>query len=111
VDGKPAELLSRQTVRGRALRADQNEAFVVVVTEPLAAQSEHVVEFEHEGSVISFAGKGVYFVEARSNWYPQNGYSFSEYDLNFRYPRALTLVAPGDLKEEFIDGESKVPAT
>ena len=47
VDGKPAELLSRQTTRGRALRADQNEAFVVVVPEPLAAESEHVIEFEH----------------------------------------------------------------
>jgi hypothetical protein len=108
VEGKPAELLSRSTARGRALRAEQNDAFVVVVPEPLAAESEHVIEFEHEGSVISFAGKGVYFVEARSNWYPQNGYSFSEYDLTFRYPRALTLVAAGDLKEETIDGESKL---
>jgi hypothetical protein len=108
VDGKPAELLSRQTVRGRALRADQNESFVVVAPQPLAAESEHVVEFAHEGSVISFAGKGVYFVEARSNWYPQNGYSFSEYDLNFRYPKTLTLVAPGELKEESIDGDSKL---
>lgn len=100
VDGKPAELLFRETARGRALQADQNEPFVVVVPEPLAAGSEHVVEFQHEGSVISFAGKGVYFVEARSNWYPQSGFNFADYDLTFRYPRALTLVAPGDLKEE-----------
>jgi hypothetical protein len=100
VDGKPAELLFRQTIRGKALRPDQNDAFVVVTPEPLAAESEHVVKFQHEGSVISFAGKGVYFVEARSNWYPQSGFNFADYDLTFHYPHALTLVAPGDLKEE-----------
>jgi hypothetical protein len=106
VDGKPAELLFRETSRGKALRPDQNEAFVVVPPDPLAAESEHVVKFQHEGSVISFAGKGVYFVETRSNWYPQSGFSFADYDLTFRYPRALTLVAPGDLKEEEPAGQS-----
>ena len=100
VDGKPAELLFRETSRGKALRPDQNEAFVVVVSEALAAASDHVLKFQHEGSVISFAGKGVYFVEARSNWYPQSGFNFADYDLTFHYPHALTLVAPGDLKEE-----------
>jgi hypothetical protein len=113
VDGKPAEVLFRDTTRGKALRADENKAFVVVVPEPLAAESEHVVKFQHEGSVISFAGKGVYFVEARSNWYPQSSFNFADYDLTFRYPRGLTLVAPGDLKEEDPggqagNGESKV---
>lgn len=108
VDGRPAELLARETTRGRASRADQNGAFEVVSPEPLAAGTEHVLEFEHEGSVIAFAGKGVYFVQTRSNWYPQNGFSFSTYDLSFRYPRALTLVAPGELKEESLDGDWKI---
>jgi hypothetical protein len=106
VDGKPAELLFRETSRGKALRPDQNESFVVVAPEPLAAESEHVLKFQHEGSVIAFAGKGVYFVETRSNWYPQSGFNFADYDLTFRYPRALTLVAPGDLKEEEAAGQS-----
>ncbi len=76
VDGKPAEVLFRETTRARALRADENESFLVIAPEPLSAGSTHTVEFQHGGSVITSAGKGVYFVQARSNWYPQNGYIF-----------------------------------
>ena len=111
MDGKPAEVLFRETARGRALRADQNESFLVVVPEPLAAESEHVVQFQHEGSVISFAGKGVYFVEARSNWYPQSGLSFAHYDFTVRYPRGVKQLAPGDLKEQSITSQSNSGST
>jgi Peptidase family M1 domain len=108
VDGKPAEVLSRETTRGRGLRADLNDSFAVVSEETLAPNTEHLVEFEHEGAVISSAGRGVYFVQARSNWYPQGGFSFSTYDLTFRYPRSMNLVAPGDLKDESVDGDLKI---
>jgi hypothetical protein len=108
VDGKPAEFLFRESTRGRALRADENESFLVVSPETMSAGSEHVVEFQHNGAVITPAGKGVYFVHARSNWYPQGGYAFSNYDLKFRYPRAMSFLAAGDLKDESIDGDYKV---
>ncbi len=108
VDGKPVEVMFHNSPRGRALRPDVNDTFLVALEQGLAANSEHTVEFEHEGSVITAAGKGVYFVEARSNWYPQSGVNFSEYDLTFHHPRGMTLVAPGELKSEVEDGETAV---
>jgi hypothetical protein len=50
----------------------------------------------------------VYFVGARSNWYPRSGVEFAVYDLTFRYPKRLTLVTPGDIVEDRVDGDSRV---
>jgi hypothetical protein len=105
IDGAPAELLFRDSDRARALRTDENDAFLVVAPEPLAAGSVHQIEFEEEGAVISTAGKDVYYVGARSNWYPRGGTDLSIYDLSFRYPKHLTLVTPGDLVEDRTDGD------
>ncbi|MGA3204163.1 MAG: M1 family aminopeptidase, partial [Bryobacteraceae bacterium] len=108
VDGAPVEMFSRDSVRGRALRLSEDDALLVVTPDPLAAGSEHQFEFEHEGDVIIPAGNGVYYVGARSTWYPHSTPEFSTYDLTFRYPKKLTLVTPGDLVEDRTDGETRV---
>ena len=107
VDGAPAELLFQDSVRSRALRGSDNDSFLVAVGDSLAAGSEHQFEFEHEGAVIATAGSGVYYVGARANWYPRSGITFASYDLAFRYPKRLTLVTPGDLVDDRIDGEQR----
>ena len=107
VDGAPAEMLFQESVRGRALRGSGNDIFLVATAQPLTANSEHEVEFEHAGAVIASANH-VYFVGARSQWYPHANDSFSTYDLTFRYPRRLTLVAPGDSIEDKIDGDWRI---
>jgi len=108
IDGVPAEILTQDSVRGRALRADDNNAFLVVTPDTLAAQSEHEIEFEHEGAVIVPAGNDVFYVGSRATWYPGSGAGFATYDLTFRYPRALTLVSAGDMAEDHMDGEWRV---
>lgn len=108
IDGVPAELLIRESTRSRALRADENDVFLLTTPDFLAAGSVHQVEFEHEGVLITSPGNGVYSVDARANWYPRRGSAFSDYDLKFRYPRRLTLVTPGDIVEDLIDGEWRV---
>ncbi len=80
---------------------------LVVTPETLLPSSEHTFEFQHEGDVISSAGNGVFFVGARSTWYPRGAPEFSTYDLTFHYPRKLTLVTPGDLVEDRIEGETR----
>jgi aminopeptidase N len=105
IDGVPAELLFRESDRARELRTDENDAFLLIAPEALAPGSAHEIEFEEAGSVISTAGKDVYFVRARSNWYPRGGTDLSVYDLAFRYPKHLTLVTPGDLVEDRTDSE------
>ncbi len=108
IDGKPAELFFQDSIRGRALSGYDNDGFLVVPSEPLSAQTDHEFEFEHEGAVISSAGNGVYYVGARSTWYPRSGDAFSTYDLTFRYPKRLTLVTAGDLEEDRTDGDFRI---
>ena len=108
IDGAPAELLIRESARSRALRADENDVFLVSTPDFLAPGSVHRVEFDHEGAVITSPGNGVYVVGARSNWYPNSGSNFADYDLVFRYPRHLTLVTPGDIVSDTVDGDQRV---
>jgi len=105
IDGVPAELFMQESVRGRALRGSENDVFLVVTADALAPESEHEVEFEHEGAVISPAGNGVYFVGARATWYPRSAAGFATYDLTFHYPKRLTLVAGGDVAEDRTEGD------
>ncbi len=108
IDGVPAELYFQESVRGRALRGTDNDVFLVISREPLATGSEHEIEFAHEGSVVVPAGNHVYFVSARATWYPRAGENFATYDLTFRYPKNLTMVAGGDMVEDRVDGDFKI---
>jgi hypothetical protein len=108
VDGTPVELFARDSGRERALRRSDDNSLLVVTPDALSPASEHEFSFEHEGDVISSAGNGVYFVGARSNWYPRSAPEFSTYDMTFRYPKKLTLVTPGELVDDRTDGETRI---
>ncbi len=108
IDGKPAELFFQDSIRSRALNGYENDTFLMVPAEPLDARSEHEFEFEHDGAVIASAGTGVFYVGARSTWYPRSGDAFATYDLTFRYPKRLTLVTAGDVEEDRIDGDWRI---
>ncbi len=105
MDGAPVELLFQESARSRALRADENDLFLVVATQPMAPGSNHEIELEHEGDVIADRGAGVYSVGARSNWYPRITLEFADYEVEFRYPKDLTLVSPGDVLEDRTEGD------
>ena len=107
VDGVPAELFSRDSARARALRGTEDDAVLVVTPDALIPATEHSFEFAHEGDVITPAGNGVFFVGARSTWYPRGAPEFSTYDLTFHYPKKLTLVTPGDLVDDRTEGETR----
>lgn len=108
VDDAPAELFTRDSAREHALHGNADNALLVVTPGELAPGSEHVFSFEHQGDVISSAGNGVYFVGARSTWYPRNSPEFSTYDLTFRYPKKLTCVTAGELLDDRIEGETRI---
>jgi hypothetical protein len=113
VDGQPAELLLNDgPLSGNAITDAQNGSFLVIPAAELAASSTHEIELQERGSVISAAGNDVYFVAARSNWYPRGQVSgvqgLALYDLTFRYPKRLTLVSAGEVTEDRIDGDFHV---
>ena len=107
VDGKPAEVLQRESLRGN-LSLGGNNLFVVVPPEPLHTGSSYEFEFHHTGKVILDAGDRVFYVTARGNWYPIHRVQFATYDLLFKYPQDLDLVTPGDVVEDRTEGEWRI---
>ena len=107
VDGRAAEVLQPESLRSNLLTRGNN-VFLVIPAEPLAPGREYEFEFHHQGKVILDAGDGVYYVAARGVWYPMHGLQFSAFDLTFHYPRNFDLVAPGDVVEERMEGDSRV---
>ena len=107
VDGRPAEVLQRDSVRLALLRGGNN-LFLVVPPEPLRAGREYEFEFHHSGTVIYDAGDHVLYVTSRGTWYPLRGTQFSNYDLLFRYPKDLDLVTPGDVVEDRTEGDWRI---
>ncbi|MGA2589663.1 MAG: M1 family aminopeptidase [Bryobacteraceae bacterium] len=108
VDGRPAEVLQRESMRSDLLRNVGNEMFMVIPPEPLQPGKQYELEFQHAGKVIFEAGNRVYYVGARANWFPNSGLQFATYDLTFRYPKDLDLVTPGDLVEERSEGDLRI---
>lgn len=108
IDGAPAELLFLDSARGQALGYDENAPFLLLPPDGLSAGTVHRIEFDEEGSVISPVGNDVYYVGARSNWYPRSEGDFATYDLTFRYPKRLTLVTTGDVTEDRVEGDWRI---
>jgi hypothetical protein len=104
VDGRAAEVLQRDSLR-LSLTRGGNNLFLVVPPEPLRAGREYEFEFHHSGTVIYDAGDRVLYVSARGTWYPLHGTQFCDYDLQFRYPKDLDLVTPGDVVEDRTEGD------
>jgi peptidase M1-like protein len=98
--------------QGRSLAVFQGESrqppgplaegdFMAVLSVPLAPGTRYRLTFDYQGQVIADVGNGVLYVGAHDNWYPNLGVqSPALYDLTFRYPDRLTLVATGDPVEE-----------
>ncbi len=105
IDGVPAEVLANEDV---VLDAGPNSAFLLVAAAPLDPAQPHEIEIHHEGKVISDAGNQVYFVGSRGSWYPGRGMQFATYDLLFRSPRDLDLVATGDRLEDRIEEGQRI---
>ncbi|HMD71467.1 MAG TPA: M1 family aminopeptidase [Bryobacteraceae bacterium] len=107
VDGQPAEVLQRDSLRPSLARGG-NSAFLVVPREPMHAGRDYEFEFHHTGKVIADAGDRIFFVAARGNWYPVHGLQFASYDLRFHYPKDLDLVTPGDVVEDRTEGDWRI---
>jgi len=99
IDGEPADWTqTNEAASGEARRRDNSLILVVLPEQPAIGDRRHM-EFRYEGSVISDAGEGVYFVGDRGNWYPRPRQHFTSYELTFHYPAVLDLTATGELVE------------
>jgi hypothetical protein len=108
LDGRPVEYIQNEALDSSGVKRRGNDQLLVVLDAALDPGSRHELEFQCEGNVITDAGHGVYYVGARGNWYLSRGAAFTNYELVFRHPRRLELVATGKLVESSVDGEVRV---
>ncbi len=108
VDGQPAEVFQKDSFRSNLINANGNEQFLVVTPADLEPGKPHEFEIRHAGTVITKAGDQVFFVGSRGNWYPRRSLDFARYDLTFRYPKELSLVANGEVVEDHTEGNLQI---
>lgn len=109
VDGQPAEAYSPESMRANLLRGVDNHIMLLSADSRKFEAGKPVdIEIHHEGKVILQAGNNVFYVGSRGAWYPNRLLQFASYDVTFRYPKTLDLVAAGDVVSEQEDGEYRV---
>ncbi len=107
VDGQPAEISETPNVEIPGTdRGDR--LFLIVPAQPLLAGTQHRVTVLHSGNVITSDPDHVYFVGSRGRWYPHRALEFARFDLKFRFPKTLDLVAPGETVLDTIEGNERV---
>lgn len=122
----PFQLFSRlrvQTVldgNGRALNFIQEEKnddpqFFVILPEPMKAGQESSLRTVYSGkdAVINEGGGNYYPAgEAREDWFPTNAATpfgdYATYEMEFKVPKNLTIVASGKLEKESVEGNQNV---
>jgi len=104
IAGEPVEFLQQSQAVPRHRRSADDSLAVVLLPDRLANAGRYPIEFEYAGKVVSDAGSGVYYVGDRGNWYPRIGWDYSDFELTFRYPSNLDLVATGERVEHATDG-------
>ena len=103
--GEPLVYFHNEDLGQAELEQRGNDILYIVLARPMKMAEEWQLEIRYHGSVIGDAGNGVYFVGDRGSWYPHVvglGY-FTPFDMTFRWPKKLTLVAtgtPSELREE-----------
>ncbi len=109
-DGPPLDFYQNEELRQDELVQRGNDALFLVLDSAPREGDEILLDFTYRGSVISDAGNGVLFVGDRGAWYPNVSAAdrFASFDLTFRWPRRLRLVATGDLVEERAEGDWRI---
>ncbi len=109
-EGHPLTFFQNEAVNRHEIAQRGNDALWVVLPTASRAGEELRLRISYRGSVISDAGNGVYFVGDRGSWYPHLGGagSFAPFELTFRWPRRLQLVATGSKVEEREEGDWRV---
>jgi hypothetical protein len=108
VNGSPAEVFQRKSLRSGLIHNTGNDTFLIVSSAVLPAGQEAEIEVQHEGNVVRSAGNNVYFVGSRASWYPGRGHQFATFDLTFHYPKELDLVSTGQIVEDRTEGERRI---
>lgn len=108
--GRPLEFFQSEPAVRHDIASRGDDSVTVVLPEAAQSGKQFHLRLAYRGKVISSAGNGAYFVGEHGSWYPHVGGidSFTSFDLNFRWPRQLQLVATGQKLDEHEDGDWRV---
>jgi hypothetical protein len=95
MDGRPVEFLHNPAIEGTQLARQGNDLVAVILPEPARTGQKHELRFVYGGEVLAEAGSGLLYVGEHGTWYPNRGLVMADFDLEFHYPAAWTLVATG----------------
>jgi hypothetical protein len=105
LDGQPLEFLQLDQPVSSDVRRRQNSLLMLVLPENPPAGAHYELEMHYDGRVVSEADEGIYYVGSRGTWYPKTRSNFTNFDLTFRYPAELDLVATAELVETNVEGD------
>jgi hypothetical protein len=87
--------------------------FWVILSKPMAKEERFEITVPYEGNeAIEAEGNGNYFPVARNDWYPNSAAGefgeYCSYDMTFRIPKGMTMVATGTEVSDTTDGSHNV---
>jgi len=92
-------------------KKDEDGQFAVILPSPLSLGNRVTITTSYSGSdAVESLGWGAFYPVARSSWYP-GSYSpgnYANYEMKFRIPKDLTMVATGERVSDNKDGDSDV---
>jgi hypothetical protein len=94
-DGRAVEFIQNPAVEGTRLARSGNDLVAVILPQPALKGQKLNLHFVYSGEVLAEAGKGLLYVGARGEWYPNQGLDMADFDLTFHYPPGWTLLATG----------------
>src|SRR5271169_1327226 len=91
----------------------EDSQFWVVLPAPLAKGEKFAITTQYAGTgVVANEGNGNYYPVTRNRWYPNSAYGglgeYTSYDLTFRSPKGIKVIATGDPVSETTDGSHEV---
>ncbi|MBV8205890.1 MAG: hypothetical protein JO041_03780 [Acidobacteria bacterium] len=87
--------------------------FYVILPRPLNAGESFTIRTRYSGKeAVLNTGGGTYFPVARDDWFPTNAAvpfgDYAEYEMQFRIPKGMTMVATGKRLSESTEGNQNV---
>ena len=107
-DGQPLPYFQNEELSRRDAARRGNDFILAVLPAGKPAGADFHLQIAYHGNVITDAGNGVDFVGERGAWYAHlGGEHFTPYDLTFRWPKRLMLVATGTESAAHEDADAK----
>jgi len=108
--GENLPFFQNEGLTEQQLRTHGDDSLCVFLPRATQPGDTFTLRFHYRGNVIENYGNSVLYVGARESWYPHFGDTaeFAQYDLTFRWPKSLRLVATGEKSDEREDGDFRV---